>query len=104
MDVRERHLAATQEFQARLRLVPVDRWKDPIPCPRWDVATLVRHVIDTQRWAPRLLQGATLEDAAAEVAEHQRGPSASEAFADPVPVQRTADPQTRLLAMLGRAR
>lgn len=187
MDARERHRRATLEFDERIRLIPLDRWEDPTPCAQWDVATLVRHVIDEQRWTPRLLEGATLEDAAAElatiplgddlletwteasrrardavddddaldgmvhtsggvvpatsyvaqlgldlavhawdlaraiganerldgtlvddlvaeVAEHHDELTASEAFADPVPVQPTADPQTRLLAMLGRAR
>ena len=186
MDIRARHQRAMQEFDDRIRQIPLDRWTDPTPCLHWDVATLVHHVVDEQRWVPLLLGGATVEQAAAEladrplggdlveawdegsnaardavdrhalegnvhtstgeipaagyveqlsldlaihawdlaraiganerldeelvddlvteVAEHREELEASEAFADPVPVQPTADAQTRLLAQLGRAR
>jgi uncharacterized protein (TIGR03086 family) len=46
MELLEAHQRAQETFAAVLQQVPFDRWHDPTPCPEWDVAALVDHVID----------------------------------------------------------
>jgi uncharacterized protein (TIGR03086 family) len=50
------------EFDRRVRAVGPQQWHDPTPCTGWDVRALVNHVVTEQRWAPLLLDGATVED------------------------------------------
>lgn len=52
---------AHAEFSRRLDAV-VD-WTAPTPDTEWDVAALVRHVIQDQQWVPALLDGRTIDEA-----------------------------------------
>lgn len=61
LDARELYRRACAEFTARAHRVG-DRWAAPTPCAGWDVRALVRHVVDEQRWAPPLLDGATVAE------------------------------------------
>jgi uncharacterized protein (TIGR03086 family) len=54
---------ARREFDTRL--AQVTDWSAPTPDTEWDVATLVRHVVDEQRWVMPLVSGRTLEEAEA---------------------------------------
>jgi len=56
--VQERAHAA---FGARVALVA--QWDAPTPDEDWDVAALVRHVIEEQQWVPLLLAGRTVGEA-----------------------------------------
>ncbi|KDE10754.1 TIGR03086 family metal-binding protein [Rhodococcus aetherivorans] len=56
---------ARQGFEGRLSAVT--DWSAPTPDTEWDVATLVRHVVDEQRWVPPLLAGRTIAEAEAEL-------------------------------------
>jgi uncharacterized protein (TIGR03086 family) len=51
----------TGEFAARVHRIG-DRWSAPTPCAGWDVRTLVHHVVEEQRWAPPLFDGATIAE------------------------------------------
>jgi uncharacterized protein (TIGR03086 family) len=59
------------QFGLRLHQVGADQWHLPTPCSDWSVRDLAYHVIDEQRWAPPLLAGKTLEEAAEYVAAIQ---------------------------------
>lgn len=52
---------AHAEFSRGLDAV-VD-WSAPTPDTEWDVAALVRHVIEEQQWVPALLGGLTIDEA-----------------------------------------
>ncbi|MDX5310226.1 MAG: maleylpyruvate isomerase N-terminal domain-containing protein, partial [Rhodococcus sp. (in: high G+C Gram-positive bacteria)] len=56
---------ARQGFENRLSAVT--DWSAPTPDTEWDVATLVRHVVDEQRWVPPLLAGKTIAEAEADL-------------------------------------
>ena len=58
---RELYRRASAEFTARVHRVG-DRWTAPTPCAGWDVRALVRHIVEEERWAPPLLDGATIEE------------------------------------------
>lgn len=53
---------ALSEFDRRVHAVSGDQWHNPTPCTEWDVRTLVDHLVTEQRWAPLLLDGATIDD------------------------------------------
>jgi uncharacterized protein (TIGR03086 family) len=61
LDARELYRRASAEFTARVHRVG-DRWSAPTPCAGWDVRALVGHVVEEERWAPPLLDGATIEE------------------------------------------
>lgn len=44
------------------RLAAVNDWAAPTPDTDWDVAALVRHVIEEQQWVPVLLDGLTVDE------------------------------------------
>ncbi|MBH0123468.1 TIGR03086 family metal-binding protein [Rhodococcus sp. HM1] len=50
------------------RLAQVTDWKAPTPDTEWDIAKLVEHMIDEQRWIPPLLAGMTIAEAEASLA------------------------------------
>lgn len=54
---------ARRDFGAHL--AQVTDWNAPTPDTEWDISTLVRHVVDEQRWVLPLLSGHTLEEAEA---------------------------------------
>jgi uncharacterized protein (TIGR03086 family) len=56
-------LAAQHAFTDRVHAVRDEQWLLPTPDVEWDVARLVRHLIDEHRWAPPLLHGLDLESA-----------------------------------------
>jgi uncharacterized protein (TIGR03086 family) len=53
-------------FGARLEVI-VD-WGAPTPDAEWDVAALVRHVVEEQQWVPLLLAGRTVGEARSRLA------------------------------------
>jgi uncharacterized protein (TIGR03086 family) len=53
--------AAMDDFSAKVRAVPDDRWQAPTPCTEWTVRDLVNHLTYEHLWAPHLLHGETLE-------------------------------------------
>ncbi|MFZ2529182.1 MAG: TIGR03086 family metal-binding protein [Rhodococcus sp. (in: high G+C Gram-positive bacteria)] len=50
------------------RLATVTDWAASTPDTEWDVARLVEHMVDEQRWIPPLLSGMTVPDAEASLA------------------------------------
>jgi uncharacterized protein (TIGR03086 family) len=54
MDQLEAHQRAQQQFQSVLANVPADQWSLPTPCPEWDVAALVDHIIGGNGWVQGL--------------------------------------------------
>jgi uncharacterized protein (TIGR03086 family) len=62
MDAVELFRGATATWLAHLRQVSPEQWKDPTPCPEWDVHTLVNHIVGEQRWMQPLLDGATIAE------------------------------------------
>jgi len=53
--------SAIDDFDAKVRAVPADRWDGPTPCTEWSVRDLVNHVTGEHLWAPHLLRGETLD-------------------------------------------
>jgi uncharacterized protein (TIGR03086 family) len=47
-EISERYRRLSDQFAARIRGVPADRWDAPTPCADWTARDLVRHVVDTQ--------------------------------------------------------
>jgi uncharacterized protein (TIGR03086 family) len=62
MDAIELYQRATHEWTTRVRQVRADQWSARTPCSKWDVRTLVNHVVGEQRWLPPLMAGATLDE------------------------------------------
>ena len=56
-NVVELHRKALDEFGGASAAVPATAWHQPTPCPDWDVAELVNHVVGENRWAVPLLAG-----------------------------------------------
>lgn len=56
------HRRAMTEFDTRVRAIGDDQWDNGTPCAQWTVRDLVQHLVSEQLWAPRLLDGATLEE------------------------------------------
>jgi uncharacterized protein (TIGR03086 family) len=54
---------ATEEFRRRLAVVADGDWGAATPCPDWDVRYLVAHVVGGNRFASRVLAGATAAEA-----------------------------------------
>lgn len=50
------------------RLTQVTDWSAPTPDTEWNIAQLVEHMVDEQRWIPLLLSGMTVADAEAALA------------------------------------
>jgi uncharacterized protein (TIGR03086 family) len=61
MELLEAHPRALAEFGRRVRLVRAHQWRQPTPCPEWEVRDLVQHVVVEQLWLPPLLAGQTIE-------------------------------------------
>lgn len=62
-DLVSKFLAAQRAFGERVHAVREDQWKAPTTCSKWDVAALVSHVIDENRWVAPLIHGHDLESA-----------------------------------------
>lgn len=62
MRLLEAHRRAIGEFDNRVRKIQSHQWDNPTPCTDWSVRDLVNHLVAEQRWAPWLLDGATLAD------------------------------------------
>jgi len=67
--VADLYIAAAEHVDGVVATVGPDDWNRPTPCAEWDVAALVRHLTDEQRWAGPLLDGLGLDEAGAAVAE-----------------------------------
>jgi uncharacterized protein (TIGR03086 family) len=61
-DVRELFRRAADEFGARVHAVAPDQWDQPTPCSRWDVRTLVNHLVNEMRWMPPMFSGQTIAE------------------------------------------
>lgn len=61
MHLIDAHRTAMREFDDRVHRTRDDQWDNPTPCTEWTVRDLVDHLVGEQRWAPWLLDGATLE-------------------------------------------
>ncbi len=69
VDEQELHRRAANAFGDRVDAVTDDQWHLPTPCERWDVRTLVNHLVYENRWTPPLLEGRTI----AEVGDRYEG-------------------------------
>ncbi|NLU65454.1 TIGR03086 family protein [Rhodococcus sp. HNM0563] len=58
-------LTARREFDTRL--AHITDWTAPTPDTEWNVADLVRHMVDEQRWVAPILEGHTVADAEAKL-------------------------------------
>jgi|1186.fasta_scaffold52270_2 uncharacterized protein (TIGR03086 family) len=56
-------LSAQRAFGARVHAVRDDQWQLPTPDTEWDVAALVTHLIEENRWVPPLIHGHNMEAA-----------------------------------------
>jgi uncharacterized protein (TIGR03086 family) len=56
-------LAAQSAFTDRVHAIREDQWHAPTPDTEWDVAALVAHLIDEDRWVAPLVHGHDLEAA-----------------------------------------
>ena len=56
-------LAAQRAFGDRVHAVREDQWHASTPCADWDVAGLVEHIIDEDKWLTPLIHGLDLESA-----------------------------------------
>jgi uncharacterized protein (TIGR03086 family) len=61
-------LTGQREFGVRVHEIRDDQWGAPTPDDEWDVATLVDHLIDENRWVAPLLDGMSLAEAGDAVA------------------------------------
>jgi uncharacterized protein (TIGR03086 family) len=50
---------AVDVFEAKVHAIGADQWRAPTPCPGWDVASLVNHVVAENRWSAPLVSGLT---------------------------------------------
>jgi uncharacterized protein (TIGR03086 family) len=64
-------LSAQSAFDARVRAIGADQWHQPTPDAEWDVAALVDHLVDENRWVPPLVHGHDIE-AATKIVEGSR--------------------------------
>jgi uncharacterized protein (TIGR03086 family) len=64
-------LAAQRAFAERVHAVREDQWQEPTPDTEWNVADLVGHLIEEQRWVAPLMHGLDL-DSAGKVVEGSR--------------------------------
>jgi len=53
---------ASRHFGTLVHQVGDDQWAAPTPCSDWDVRALVNHLVYEARWAPPLLEGATIAE------------------------------------------
>jgi uncharacterized protein (TIGR03086 family) len=67
-------LSAQRTFGDRVHAVRDDQWRLPTPDTEWNVADLVEHLIDENRWAPPLVHGLDLDAAAKVVAGSRKLP------------------------------
>jgi uncharacterized protein (TIGR03086 family) len=70
-DLVSQFLAAQRAFGERVHAVRDDQWELPTPDRDWNVAALVSHIVDEDRWAAPLMHGLDLE-AAGKVVEGSR--------------------------------
>lgn len=63
-DLRAMFTAAQRQFDEQVAAIG-DRWHAPTPDTEWDVAALVDHLIDEQRWVAPLMHGHDLDAAQA---------------------------------------
>jgi uncharacterized protein (TIGR03083 family) len=114
-DVVEHHARACRRFGELVPQIQGHQWTLPTPCPDWNVRALVDHVVRWNLAVPRQLDGATLEQLAAELGDDVLGDDPVDAcrrtakylpatglFAVPPALPAGADAQARLIAMHGR--
>jgi uncharacterized protein (TIGR03086 family) len=56
-------LSAQRAFGERVHAIGADQWHAPTPDTDWDVAALVAHLVDEDRWVAPLMHGHDLESA-----------------------------------------
>jgi uncharacterized protein (TIGR03086 family) len=62
-DLAEGHGRCGRRFAALVAGVGPGQWHDGTPCSRWDVRTLVHHLLSQQRWVPPMPEGLTIGQA-----------------------------------------
>jgi uncharacterized protein (TIGR03086 family) len=72
---------AADRFGENLRAIGEDQWDEPTPNAEWDVRQLCAHVVDEQVWAPPLLAGQTVDEAAADIPSDPLGDDPKAAWA-----------------------
>lgn len=70
-DLLTKFLTAQRAFGDTVHAVTEEQWRTSTPDSDWDVAALVSHLIEENRWAPPLLHGLDL-DSAGKVVEGAR--------------------------------
>jgi uncharacterized protein (TIGR03086 family) len=63
-DLLDAFLRAQRAFADRVHAIREDQWEAPTPDEEWNVADLVRHLVEEHRWAAPLVHGQDLESAA----------------------------------------
>jgi uncharacterized protein (TIGR03086 family) len=59
-DLVELHGRCGRRFAALVAGVGPGQWDNDTPCSRWDVRTLVHHLLSEQRWVPPMFEGLTI--------------------------------------------
>lgn len=59
----ELFLAAQNAFSERVHAIADDQWHASTPATEWDVAALVAHIVDEDRWVAPLIHGHDLDAA-----------------------------------------
>ena len=72
-DVVEHHARACRRFGELVQQIQGHQWTLPTPCPDWNVRALVDHVVRWNLAVPRQLDGASLEQLAAELGDDVLG-------------------------------
>lgn len=62
MDPVELHRSGITRCREVVAAIRDDQWAGPTPCAEWNVRDVVNHLTTENRWAPLLLDGATVED------------------------------------------
>jgi uncharacterized protein (TIGR03086 family) len=97
-DITKNHREALTVTRTTVAGIGPDQWSAPTPCAEWDVRGLVNHLVAGNWWASELARGATIDGVGSRLDGDVLGDDPLDAYDRPD----GADPQTRLLAALGR--
>lgn len=56
------HLAARENFAARVHRIGDGNWAKPTPCSEWTVRDLLNHLVYENLWVPELFAGKTVDE------------------------------------------
>ena len=110
----ELYVKAMESTRGYINGVKTDQWHGSTPCSEWDVKQVTNHIIGENLWAAELFQGKTI----AEVGNRLDGDlvqaclpiveqlttqfRSAGVYGEDRSVGAEADPQTKLLALVGR--